>query len=107
MRHISQKTIEGFIGDSLDKTELRRVLDHLDVCEACYDETEVYYMIMIGLMDQDMSGQASADLRSDFKVFLENKRKAVASEERRKDRISYLITALIMAGLVVLYYLVA
>ncbi len=107
MRHINQNTIEGFISDQLDENQLSQVLDHLDECEACYDETEVYYMITTGLLNQDANLGAGADLRRGFREFVEQKKKDVVRERRRKDRNSYALTALIIIGLVLLYYWVA
>ena len=106
LRHISQKMIEAFIQDKLDENELRQVLEHLEVCPACYDEVEVYYMITVGLMKEDHETTArTADLRTEFKAFINEKHKELNKEVQKKDRKSYFITALVMASLILLYYL--
>ncbi len=104
MRHVSQKTIEQFINDSLDESQLKQLLDHLEVCDSCYNETEVYYMITTGLLNQDENRAESADLRAGFRDFVESKKNAVKKEERKRDRISYILTALFIAFLVLLYH---
>ena len=106
MRHISQKMIEAFIRDELNENELRQVLEHLEVCPSCYDEVEVYYMITVGLMKEDHeSGAHTADLRTQFRAFINEKNQELNKEIQKKDRKSYFITGLVMAALILLYYL--
>ncbi len=106
MRHISQKMIEAFIRDELDENELRQVLEHLAACPACYDEVEVYYMITVGLMKEDHETSArTADLRTEFRGFINEKTQELNKEVQKKDRKSYFLTALVMASLILLYYL--
>lgn len=106
LRHISQKMIEALISGELNENELRQVLEHLEECPSCYDETEVYYMITVGLLKQDHETHTgNADLRTEFKAFIEEKKKELNKEVQKKDRKGYLLTALVMMSLVLLYYL--
>ena len=106
MRHISQKMIEAFISDELKENELRQVLEHIEECPSCYDEIEVYYMITVGLLKQDHETRTgTADLRTEFKGIIEEKKKELNKETQKKDRKSYFLTVLVMAALILLYYL--
>jgi hypothetical protein len=106
LRHISQKMIEAFISDELNENELRQVLEHIEECPSCYDEIEVYYMITVGLLKQDHETRTgNADLQTEFKDFIEEKKRELNKEVNKKDRKSYFMTALVMASLILLYYL--
>ena len=106
MRHISQKMIEAFISDELNENELRQVLEHIEECPSCYDEIEVYYMITVGLLKKDHETRTgNADLQTEFKDFIEEKKRELNKEVNKKDRKSYFLTVLVMASLILLYYL--
>ena len=48
--HDVQRMISGFIEEKLTDEQLEGFLEHIENCQDCYDELEVYYMITIGLM---------------------------------------------------------
>lgn len=50
-----QKMIIPFVNDKLSKKDLERFLNHLDDCESCREEYDVYYTLLMGmrLLDEE------------------------------------------------------
>lgn len=45
----AQKKIESFVNDKLSKKDLERFLEHMESCEACKEEYEIYYTLITGM----------------------------------------------------------
>lgn len=61
--HDVQRMISGFIEEKLTDEQLEGFLEHIENCQDCYDELEVYYMITIGLMQLEKIIQGQWILR--------------------------------------------
>ena len=103
--HVNSRMIHDFIEDRMDTVQVENFLQHLDHCRDCYDETEVYYMITVGLMRQDEN--VDLDLEGSFSEYIKEKRSEVEKKDRRNDRKTMVLTSAIMAGLIVIYYTVS
>ncbi|MCR4629562.1 MAG: zf-HC2 domain-containing protein [Clostridium sp.] len=51
-----ERLVEPYIRDQLRGVKLSAFLKHLDSCESCREELEIYYMIDTGLKQLDRSG---------------------------------------------------
>lgn len=70
-----------FLNDKIDPVKLEEFLDHVNYCDACKEELEVYYTLLTGmkLLDEDRN------LSNNFHLDFENKlRKAEERIVKRK-----------------------
>lgn len=51
----AEKMVEPYIHDKLSLMELEAFMEHIDTCENCREELEIYYMVDVGLrkLDED------------------------------------------------------
>ena len=103
--HVNSKMIHDFIEDRMSLPETEQFLEHLEHCSECYDATEVYYMITVGLMRQDED--VGLDLESSFSDYIDEKRTEIERYDNRNDRRALFITSVIMAALIIIYYTVS
>lgn len=86
--HDAQRMISDFIEKKLTDQQLEGFLEHIETCQNCYDELEVYYMITIGLRQLDEDHTGTMDLKRNLKDFLAEQerelllRKKIASRRR-------------------------
>ena len=101
--HDVQRMISGFIEKKLTDEQLEGFLEHIENCQDCYDELEVYYMITIGLMQLDEDHTGTMDLKKNLKDFIseQNKelyiRKRLAARRHFAKRAGIVIMAVILA----------
>jgi superfamily II DNA helicase RecQ len=76
--------ISDFLDDRLDDAQLEQFLNHIEHCQDCYDELEVYYMITEGLMRLEEQHRGTLDLKKDLKRLLKEKRQGLYSRQRRQ-----------------------
>ena len=101
--HDVQRMISGFIEEKLTDEQLEGFLEHIENCQDCYDELEVYYMITIGLMQLDEDHTGTMDLKKNLKDFIseQNKelymRKRLAARRHFAKRAGIVILAVILA----------
>lgn len=100
--HVNSAMIHNFIENRMTNDEVELFLNHLDHCKDCYDETEFYYMITVGLMRQDEN--IGLDLENSFSEFIKEKRMEIEKRDSKNDRRTLVITSAIMAALVLIYY---
>ena len=49
----AQQLMSSFIEDKMDEETLEAFIDHVRSCPSCYDDLEVYYMVMSGIRQLD------------------------------------------------------
>lgn len=80
--HDIQMMISGFIDDRLSDEQTEMFLDHVEHCQDCYDELEVYYMITAGLRQLDENHEENPDLQKNLRELINNKRQELQNEKR-------------------------
>ena len=80
--HDVQRMISGFIEEKLTDEQLEGFLEHIENCQDCYDELEVYYMITIGLMQLDEDHTGTMDLKKNLKDFISEQNKELYMRKR-------------------------
>ena len=78
--------ISGFIEEKLTDEQLEGFLEHIENCQDCYDELEVYYMITIGLMQLDEDHTGTMDLKKNLKDFISEQNKELYMRKRLAAR---------------------
>lgn len=84
--HDVQRMISGFIEEKLTDEQLEGFLEHIENCQDCYDELEVYYMITIGLMQLDEDHTGTMDLKKNLKDFISEQNKELYMRKRLAAR---------------------
>ncbi len=100
-----EKSIPGFLSDSLDNRSLEQFLDHLAGCKNCQDELSVQFLVAEG-MNKLETGE-NFHLQRELRSLIELQRKR-ASFRRRLTLIAYTLEgagilaalALVIAGFV-------
>jgi uncharacterized membrane protein YukC len=67
----AQGQITAFINDELNITELDKFIDHIDSCEDCKEELEVYYTLLTAMKQLDEDKNLSDDFNQELKEKLD------------------------------------
>ena len=109
--HDVQRMISGFIEKKLTDEQLEDFLEHIETCQDCYDELEVYYMITIGLMQLDEDHTGTMDFKKNLKDFIGEQhrelymRRRTAARRRgvKRTAIVLLVAAMLFCGHTLLF----
>ena len=91
--HDVQRMISGFIEEKLTDEQLEGFLEHIENCQDCYDELEVYYMITIGLMQLDEKNLKDFISEQNKELYM---RKRLAARRHFAKRAGIVIMAVIL-----------
>lgn len=94
----AQNLITPFINDQLDIPTLEDFINHINHCDDCREELEVYYTLLTGMKQLDDDKNLSGDFHVDF---VNKLRKAEERIKRKKihnirKRVSLLVTIVII-----------
>ncbi len=70
----TQSLIVPFIESQLTLEKARAFLKHIEDCEDCREELEVYYILLVGLKQLEEEPEESLDLHGQFEEHLRNTR---------------------------------
>ena len=109
--HDVQRMISGFIEKKLTDEQLEDFLEHIETCQDCYDELEVYYMITIGLMQLDEDHTGTMDLKKNLKEFIGEQHRELYMRQRtaarrrgmKRTAIVLLVAAILFCGHTLLF----
>lgn len=62
----AQALITPFINDELDRVTLEKFIDHVESCEECKEELEVYYALLTAMKQLDEDEEVSADFEKEL-----------------------------------------
>lgn len=68
----TQSLIVPFIESQLTLEKARAFLKHIEVCEDCREELEVYYILLVGLKQLEEEPEESLNLHGQFEEHLRN-----------------------------------
>ena len=68
----AQALIVPFIEGKLNDEQNEKFIAHIETCSECYDELEVYYIVIVGVKQLDEDTQIIMDLGSNLKTYIEN-----------------------------------
>lgn len=69
----AEKMVNPYINNELSISELQDFMEHIENCENCREELEIYYMVDVGLKKLDEE-QGTYDIVGDLKRHLEESR---------------------------------
>ena len=99
----AQKLVMPYINKEISDEDLAEFLKHIDSCEECREELEIYFTVALGLRQLD-EGSGSYNIKGEMEASLEESRRQVRM--RRLLKIScYAVNTLSGLGLVITFLL--
>ena len=83
----AQSMVLNFINNKLDKEETKEFIEHIRSCNDCWEELEIYYVMLIGLKQLDEGGELAADFKEKLKNEVDNRYNAIEREQKRKNAV--------------------
>ena len=95
----AQSMVLNFINNKLDKEETRAFIEHVRDCKDCWEELEIYYVMLVGLKQLDEGEELAADFRK--KLQNEVSRYVEIEREVKRKHIAKIITILVTAAILI------
>ena len=96
----AQSMVLNFINNKLDKEETRAFIEHVRDCKDCWEELEIYYVMLVGLKQLDEGEELAADFRKKLQNEVESRYVEIEREAKRK-LIAKIITILVTAAILI------
>ena len=96
----AQSMVLNFINNKLDKEETRAFIEHVRDCKDCWEELEIYYVMLVGLKQLDEGEELAADFRKKLQNEVESRYVEIEREAKRKH-IEKIITILVTAAILI------
>ena len=81
----AQSMVLNFINNKLDKEETRAFIEHVRDCKDCWEELEIYYVMLVGLKQLDEGEELAADFRKKQKVVMQRLKEKQSVNIQRKS----------------------
>ena len=96
----AQSMVLNFINNKLDKEETRAFIEHVRDCKDCWEELEIYYVMLVGLKQLDEGEELAADFRKKLQNEVESRYVEIEREAKLKH-IAKIITILVTAAILI------
>ncbi len=96
----AQSMVLNFINNKLDKEETRAFIEHVRDCKDCWEELEIYYVMLVGLKQLDEGEELAADFRKKLQNEVESRYVEIERESNLKH-IAKIITILVTAAILI------
>lgn len=94
----AQSMVLNFINNKLDKEETKEFIEHIRGCKDCWEELEIYYVMLIGLKQLDEGEEMVADFKEKLQNEVDSRYNALVREQRRQQ-ITKLVSILVATGI--------
>lgn len=98
----TQSLIVPFIESQLTLEQARAFLKHIEVCEDCREELEVYYILLVGLKQLEKEQGESLDLHGQFEELLRNTK--IQVERKRLGNFPKIMVLLSLVGVMLVAF---
>ena len=102
----AQSMVLNFINNKIDKEETRAFIERVRDCNGCWEELEIYYVMLVGLKQLDEGEELAADFRKKLQNEVESRYVEIEREAKRKHiaktaailiwMFAYLISAMLL-----------
>lgn len=99
----AQSMVLNFINNKLDKEETKEFIEHIRDCKDCWEELEIYYVMLIGLKQLDEGEEMVTDFKEKLQSEVDNRYNAIERGQRRKNMVK--ITSVIISVAVTVWLL--
>ena len=96
----AQSMVLNFINNKLDKEETKEFIEHIRSCKDCWEELEIYYVMLVGLKQLDEGEELAADFRKKLQNEVESRYVEIEREAKRKHIVK-IITILVTAAILI------
>ena len=69
----AQSMVLNFINNKIDKEETKAFIEHVRDCKDCWEELEIYYVMLVGLKQLDEGEELAADFRKKLQNEVESR----------------------------------
>ena len=83
----AQSMVLNFINNKLDKEETKELIEHIRDCKDCWEELEIYYVMLIGLKQLDEGEELVTDFKEKLQSEVDNRYNAIERGQRRKNMV--------------------
>ncbi len=91
----AQGYITPFINDQIDVNELEKFLDHIEHCEECREELEVYYTLLTAMKQLDEEHNMSGDYHMEFLNKIKKAEERIVHSKVQSFRKRFILAAII------------
>lgn len=103
----AQSMVLNFINNKLDKEETKEFIEHIRSCKDCWEELEIYYVMLIGLKQLDEGEELAADFKEKLQNEVDCRYLEIEKNSKRKYAVKIVIVLTIAAMLIWMFvYLV-
>ena len=103
----AQSMVLNFINNKLDKEETKEFIEHIRSCKDCWEELEIYYVMLIGLKQLDEGEELAADFKEQLQNEVDSRYLEIEKNSKRKYAAKIVIVLTIAAMLIWMFvYLV-
>ena len=103
----AQSMVLNFINNKLDKEETKEFIEHIRSCKDCWEELEIYYVMLIGLKQLDKGEELAADFKEKLQNEVDSRYLEIEKNSKRKYAAKIVIILTIAAMLIWMFvYLV-
>lgn len=95
----AQSMVLNFINNKLDKEETKEFIEHIRDCKDCWEELEIYYVMLVGLKQLDDGEELAEDFRQKLQNEVDSRYVEIEREHKRQYAtkiISVLASAVIL-----------
>ena len=103
----AQSMVLNFINNKLDKEETKEFIEHIRSCKDCWEELEIYYVMLIGLKQLDEGEELAADFKEKLQNEVDSRYLEIEKNSKRKYAAKIVIVLTIAVMLIWMFvYLV-
>ena len=99
----AQSKIMAFIENKLPDDELREFIKHVRSCKNCYEELDIYYTLIVGMIQLDESDNISTDFKNALDRHLDEEMNRLTTVKRIANSTIMVVIVLVVSGLIWLY----
>ena len=92
----AQTSIASYVEGNLSESELKKFLDHMQNCENCMEELEIYYTLMEATRQLDEGVITTSNFLEELNQKILNDLKTIKENEDSKERFRFFFVILII-----------
>lgn len=96
----AQSMVLNFINNKLDKDETKEFIEHVRDCKDCWEELEIYYVMLVGLKQLDEGEELAEDFRKKLQNEVDSRYVEIEREQKRQSAVK-IVTALVASVILI------
>lgn len=100
----AQSMVLNFINNKLDKDETKEFIEHVRDCKDCWEELEIYYVMLVGLKQLDEGEELAEDFRKKLQNEVDSRYVEIEREQKRQYAVK--IATVLVASVILIWMFV-